>query len=113
MDSKRNPLETGRIANKPALLEVKDLKTYFYMSRNRIAKAVDGVSFSIYQNETVAIVGESGSGKSVTALSILNLIPNPPGEIIEGAIQLNERDLLDLSKREINKVRGEEVGMIF
>lgn len=113
MDSKRNLLETGRNANKPALLEVKDLKTYFYMSRNRIAKAVDGVSFSIQENETVAIVGESGSGKSVTALSILNLIPNPPGEIIEGTIQLHGKDLLELSKREINKVRGEEVGMIF
>src|SRR5699024_12110992 len=96
-----------------SLLELKKLNTYFYMIIHLIAKAVDGVSFSIQENETVPIVGESGSGKSVTALSILNLIPNPPGEIIEGTIQLHGKDLLDLSKREINKVRGEEVGMIF
>src|SRR5699024_10672106 len=95
------------------LLRITDLHTYFHMGKNHIAKAVDGVSFSIRENETLAIVGESGSGKSVTALSIMRLISSPPGEIVQGTIELNGTNLLDLSKREMNQVRKEEVGMIF
>ena len=70
------------------LIEIKDLKTYFY-TEGGTAKAVDGVSFSIYKGEVLGIVGESGSGKSVTALSINRLIPNPPGEIVNGEIIYN------------------------
>ena len=73
------------MTGKPPLLEVRNLKTYF-RSGGEVVKAVDGVSFDVREGETLAIVGESGSGKSVTALSVLRLIPNPPGQIVEGEI---------------------------
>ncbi|WP_096186106.1 ABC transporter ATP-binding protein [Evansella halocellulosilytica] len=94
------------------LLEVKDLKTYFYME-DKTAKAVDGVDFSIKKGETLALVGESGSGKSITSLSIMRLINSPPGKIVEGSIKLDGKDLLNLSEREMRKVRGNDIGMIF
>ena len=94
------------------LLEVKELKTIFKTGRG-IAKAVDGVSFHINKGETLALVGESGCGKSVTSLSILRLIQEPPGKIAGGEILYNGRDLLKLSKKEMRKVRGNEISMIF
>jgi len=94
------------------LLEVRDLRTYFKTQGN-IAKAVDGVSFDIHKDEVLGIVGESGSGKSVTALSIMRLIPNPPGEIVGGTIRMNGTDLLKLPLPEMRKLRGSEIGMIF
>lgn len=94
------------------LLEVKDLKTYFYTSKG-IAQAVDGVSFSVKRGETLGIVGESGCGKSVTAFSILRIIPEPPGKIVGGQINFEGRDLLKLSSREMRKVRGNQISMIF
>ncbi|MDG5790122.1 ABC transporter ATP-binding protein [Evansella sp. AB-P1] len=96
-----------------ALLEVKGLKTYFYMDDNKVAKAVDDVAFTINKGETLAIVGESGSGKSITSLSIMRLIQSPPGKIVEGSISLEGKDLLKLSEREMMKVRGNDIGMIF
>jgi oligopeptide transport system ATP-binding protein len=96
----------------PPLLEVKNLKTYF-TTRDGLVKAVDDVSFTIDKGETLGVVGESGSGKSVTALSILRLIPNPPGKIAGGEILFEGRDLLKLSDREIRKVRGKDIAMIF
>lgn len=95
------------------LLEVNGLKTYFTMSKGRVAKAVDDVSFSIHKGETLALVGESGSGKSITSLSIMRLIPMPPGEIVEGSIRLEGKELLTLSENEMGKIRGKEIGMIF
>jgi oligopeptide/dipeptide ABC transporter ATP-binding protein len=94
------------------LVEVRDLKTYF-KTENGIAKAVDGVSFDIYKDEVLGIVGESGSGKSVTALSIMRLIPNPPGDIVGGSITMNGTDLLKLPLPEMRRRRGNEIGMIF
>lgn len=91
---------------------MRDLRTYFKTEGN-VAKAVDGVSFDIYKDEILGIVGESGSGKSVTALSIMRLIPNPPGEIVGGTIKLNGTDLLQLPLPEMRKLRGKEIGMIF
>ena len=96
----------------PPLLEVRELKTYF-RSDGGIVKAVDGVSFTVEAGETVAIVGESGSGKSVTALSVLRLIPNPPGEIVSGEIRFSGTDLLELSEPEARKIRGDRIAMIF
>ncbi|MBU9711793.1 ABC transporter ATP-binding protein [Evansella tamaricis] len=95
------------------LLEVEGLKTYFYMDNDRVAKAVDDVSFSINKGETLALVGESGSGKSITSLSIMRLIPSPPGKIVEGSIKLEGKELVTLSDKEIRKVRGNDIGMIF
>src|SRR5712671_2177449 len=94
------------------LLQIKGLKTYFHTEAGT-AKAVDGVSFDIMPGEVVGLVGESGSGKSVTALSILRLIPDPPGHILAGSILFKGRDLLKLSWDEIRQVRGREISMIF
>jgi len=96
----------------PPLLDVKDLRTYFFGMDGTI-KAVDGVSFDLYEGETLGLVGESGCGKSVCALSILRLIPNPPGEIVDGEVFFENQDLLKLSNEEIRKVRGNRIAMIF
>jgi oligopeptide/dipeptide ABC transporter ATP-binding protein len=94
------------------LLQVQDLKTWFHTEEGT-AKAVDGVSFDVRPRETLGIVGESGCGKSVTSLSILRLIPQPPGEIAGGRILFRGIDLLDLPEREMRKIRGNEIAMIF
>ena len=95
-----------------ALLEVTDLKTHF-TTRDGVVKAVDGVSFSLGVGQTLAIVGESGSGKSVTALSLMRLIPDPPGKIADGVIKLRDESVLDMSDEEIRALRGDRIAMIF
>lgn len=95
------------------LLEVNDLRVYFETRRKRVAKAVDGVDFTIYKGETVALVGESGSGKSITSLSIMGLVQIPPGKIVSGSIKLEGIDLLKLSQKSLEKIRGNDIGMIF
>ena len=97
---------------KKKLIEINNLKTYFYTEAGT-AKAVDGISFDIFQGEVLGIVGESGSGKSVTSLSINRLIPNPPGEIVDGKVMFKGTNLLDLSYDEMKKYRGKEIAMIF
>jgi oligopeptide/dipeptide ABC transporter ATP-binding protein len=94
------------------LLQIKGLRTWFHTEAGT-AKAVDGVGFDIMPGEVVGLVGESGSGKSVTALSILRLIPDPPGKIVEGSIVYKGTDLLKLSWEEMHKIRGNEISMIF
>ena len=94
------------------LLKVEDLCTYFH-TRSGVAKAVDGISFELDAAETLGLVGESGCGKSVTALSIMRLVSEPPGKLERGRIQLNGRDLLTLTDDEMCEVRGNEVAMIF
>jgi peptide/nickel transport system ATP-binding protein len=99
------------MAEKP-LLELVNLKTWFYTDEG-IAKSVDGVSYSIAAGETLGCVGESGCGKSVTALSIMRLIPDPPGKIVEGQVLLDGVDLVKLPEDQMRKVRGNKIGMIF
>ena len=94
------------------LLAVANLCTWFF-TRDGIVRAVDGVSFDVLPGETLAIVGESGCGKSVTALSILRLIPSPPGRIVSGTIAFAGRNLLDLAPAQMRAVRGNEISMIF
>ncbi|HWC06660.1 MAG TPA: ABC transporter ATP-binding protein [Gemmatimonadota bacterium] len=94
------------------LLRVEDLRTSFHTDEGT-AKAVDGVSFVVAEQETLGIVGESGCGKSVTALSILRLIPDPPGRIEGGNVEFQGRDLLDLTEKEMRRIRGNEIAMIF
>jgi oligopeptide/dipeptide ABC transporter ATP-binding protein len=94
------------------LLEVQDLRTYF-STREGDVKAVDGVSFDVDRGKTLGIVGESGCGKSVTALSIMGLIPKPPARIVSGSIRFEGKELTKLSERELENVRGNEVAMIF
>src|SRR5690349_16543700 len=102
----------GRNVGVPPLLEVKDLHTEFRTGAG-VVRAVDGVSYTVDPGETVAVVGESGSGKSVTAMSVLRLIPNPPGRVTGGEVWFDGRDLLKLSEEEMRHVRGGDIGMIF
>jgi oligopeptide/dipeptide ABC transporter ATP-binding protein len=99
-------------ADKNILLSVEDLKVYFH-SEGQIARAVDGISFDIQREETVCLVGESGCGKTVTALSIMGLVPVPPGEIAGGRILLRDINLLDFNDIEMQKIRGNQIAMIF
>lgn len=94
------------------LLQVKNLRTHFF-SDGKVVKAVDGVSFEVRQGETLAIVGESGSGKSITAMSILRLIPNPPGEIVDGEIRFEGENVLDMDDEQVQDLRGNKIAMIF
>ncbi len=94
------------------LLTVDDLKTHFYTDGG-IAKAVDGVSFTLDRGETLGLVGESGCGKSVTSLSVMRLIPEPPGEIVSGEIRFDGRNLLRLDEAALQGVRGNDIAMIF
>ena len=94
------------------LLEVKDLKTQFF-TREGVVHAVDGVSYAVDEGKTLGLVGESGCGKSVSALSVMRLIPDPPGKIVEGQILFEDRDLVPLSEREMRDMRGNQISMIF
>ena len=93
------------------VLEVKDLKTYFY-TRTGVVKAVDGVTFSLHPGETLGIVGESGCGKSMTALSIMGLVPQPAGRIVGGQVLFEGENLLEKSSHEMQEIRGRQICMI-
>ena len=94
------------------LLEVKNLRTYFE-TEDGVVKAVDGIGFELKRGETLGVVGESGSGKSVANLSLMRLIPEPPGKIVSGEILFDGRDVLKLSTREVRDIRGKQIAMIF
>jgi oligopeptide/dipeptide ABC transporter ATP-binding protein len=94
------------------ILEVKNLQTYFYTDEG-ISKAVNGISFKLKKGETLGIVGESGSGKSITSLSLLGLIPSPPGKIAGGSILFKGEDLLAKTEKQMRSIRGNEISMIF
>ena len=94
------------------LLSVRGLKTYFF-TRRGVVKAVDGVDLSLDEGKTLGLVGESGCGKSVTALSILRLVPRPRGKIVGGEIRYQGRNLLDFPEEEMRRIRGGEIGMVF
>ena len=104
-------MATGNGSRSDVVLEVDDLRTYF-VTRWGLVKAVDGVSFQLRRNETLGIVGESGSGKSVTALSIMRLVPSPPGHIVGGSVHLSGEDILQLDEKEMEKVRGDRIAMV-
>ena len=95
----------------PLLLDVRDLRTYLH-TRWGVVRAVDGVSFSLHEGETLGLVGESGSGKTMTALSLLRLVPEPAGRIVAGQIVLGGENILALSEREMRRVRGRRISMI-
>ena len=94
------------------VLEVENLQTHFF-TPGGVVRAVDGVSYSVRAGETLGVVGESGCGKSVTALSILRLVTSPPGRIVGGAVRFEGRDLLGLSEKEMEGIRGNDISMIF
>jgi oligopeptide/dipeptide ABC transporter ATP-binding protein len=94
------------------LLDIRNLQTQFF-TEDGLARAVDGVSYSLDRGETVGVVGESGCGKSVTALSVLRLIPDPPGKIVGGQILFEDKNLLDFSPAEMRRIRGNDISMIF
>jgi oligopeptide/dipeptide ABC transporter ATP-binding protein len=99
-------------AGPSAILSVRDLRTHFETERG-VVKAVDGVGITVGSGKTLGVVGESGCGKTVLALSILRLVPSPPGRIVGGSVLLDGRDLLALSEEEMRRVRGREISMIF
>ncbi|NTV42542.1 MAG: ABC transporter ATP-binding protein, partial [Syntrophobacteraceae bacterium] len=94
------------------LLEIRELRTHFFI-RDHVAKAVDDVSLTIRPGETLGLVGESGCGKSVTAHSIIRLVPDPPGKIVGGTIRLGDLDLLSLTEKQMRRIRGNRISMIF
>jgi peptide/nickel transport system ATP-binding protein len=98
--------------NVETVLDVEGLHTYLF-TRLGVVKAVDDVSFQVRASETLAIVGESGCGKTMTALSLLRLVPNPPGRIVAGSIKIDGKDLVQLDEAEMREIRGNEISMIF
>ena len=104
-------MATEAATEQDVVLKVDDLRTYF-TTRWGTVKAVDGITFDLRRGETLGIVGESGSGKSVTMLSLMRLIPMPPGRIVSGSIELDGEDLLKLSETEMNRVRGSKIALI-
>ncbi len=94
------------------ILEINDLQTHFF-TRDGVVRAVDGVSYALHRGKTLGVVGESGCGKSVTALSILRLVANPPGRIVGGSIRFDGQDLLKLSEQKMERIRGNDISMIF
>ncbi len=94
------------------LLEVRDLSTYFY-TRDGVVKAVDGVSYAVNRGETIALVGESGCGKTVSALSVMRLVADPPGRTVSGGVLFDGTDLLRIPKKEMRDVRGARIAMVF
>ncbi len=99
------------MASNDTVLEVNDLHTYFF-NRRGITKAVDGVSFSLKEGETLGIVGESGCGKTMTALSLLGLVPKPAARIVSGEIILDGEDLVQKTAKEMREIRGRKISMI-
>ena len=104
-------MTTEAATERDVVLRVNDLRTYF-QTRWGTVKAVDGISFDLRRGETLGIVGESGSGKSVTMLSLMRLIPIPPGRIVSGTIELDGQNILELSENEMNSVRGSKIALI-
>ena len=107
-----NPSSPVTASASERLLEVRDLTTHFYTSTG-VVKAVDHVSLYVNEGETLALVGESGCGKSVTALSLMRLIPDPPGRIVGGEVILEGRDVLQMSADQLRQIRGAKLGMVF
>ena len=112
--SQPGPRAVGEPAAPPArpILQIEDLQTHFFTAIGTV-RAVDGVSYALKSGETLGVVGESGCGKSVTALSILRLVANPPGRIVGGAIRFDGRNLLELADSEMERIRGNDISMIF
>ena len=94
------------------LLEVKDLTTHFF-TQDGVVKAVDGISYNVHEGEVVGIVGESGCGKSVGAMSVMKLIPSPPGRIVNGSVTFEGNDLVNMPEPEMRQIRGNRIAMVF
>ncbi|MCB1742473.1 MAG: ABC transporter ATP-binding protein, partial [Gammaproteobacteria bacterium] len=108
----RSVLSNAGDAVSAPLLRTENLKTWFF-TRNGVVKAVDGVSYHVNRAETLGVVGESGCGKSITALSIMGLVPQPAGRIVDGHIYLGEREITGLSESQMQLIRGNDISMIF
>ena len=94
------------------LLEVKDLTTHFF-TQDGVVKAVDGISYNVHEGEVLGIVGESGCGKSVSAMSVMKLIPNPPGRIVNGSVVFEGEDLVSMPEPGMRQIRGNRIAMVF
>jgi len=111
-ETEKLPESEEKKEEREKLLELKGLHTYFFTD-DGVVKSVNDVSFEIYKGETLAVVGESGCGKSVTAMSVMRLIPQPPGRIVQGEILFEGRDLTKISLPEMRKIRGNDISVIF
>src|SRR5437016_11546874 len=111
-NARGDDLNTVALETKRPLLEVRDLRTQFF-TQDGVVKAVNGVSFTLNEGEALGLVGESGCGKSVSALSLMRLIPQPPGRIVSGEVTFDGRNLLKLKEDDMRKVRGNDIAMIF
>jgi oligopeptide/dipeptide ABC transporter ATP-binding protein len=110
--SVEKPVTASDMTPARTILEIDNLQTHFFTAAG-VVRAVDGVSYSVKSGETLGVVGESGCGKSVTALSVLRLVANPPGRIVGGAIRFEGTNLLDLTESEMEAIRGNDISMIF
>jgi oligopeptide/dipeptide ABC transporter ATP-binding protein len=110
--SVEKPVTASDMTPARTILEIDNLQTHFFTAAG-VVRAVDGVSYSVKSGETLGVVGESGCGKSVTALSVLRLVANPPGRIVGGAIRFEGTNLLDLTEGEMEAIRGNDISMIF
>src|SRR5437870_4342722 len=110
--SVEKPAAEPAVAPGRTILEIDNLQTHFFTATG-VVRAVDGVSYSVRSGETLGVVGESGCGKSVTALSVLRLVADPPGRIVGGAVRLEGTNLLDLTEAQMEAIRGYDISMIF
>ena len=104
--------ENNTAKNNEVILEVKDIKTYFHIGKDRVIKAVDGVNFTLKKGRVLGIIGESGSGKSVTSRTIMRIV-DKPGVIEGGEVIFKGQDLLKVSEKEMTKIRGKQISLIF
>tara|TARA_B100001029_G_C14680374_1_gene244252 strand:- start:15 stop:437 length:423 start_codon:yes stop_codon:yes gene_type:complete len=112
MTTKKSKSKETTTRKDNVLLEVKNLTTHFF-TQDGVVKAVDGITYNVHEGEVVGIVGESGCGKSVGAMSVMKIIPNPPGRIVDGSVTFEGEDLVSMNEARMREIRGNRIAMVF